>query len=76
MSAAVPLEPLIGYLSACGGCDRFEFHDPRGEPDTSAAREFAEKLRARLGGAVGASFTVEQKANRVTVCVITETAAV
>jgi hypothetical protein len=76
MKATTPLEPLIGYLSACGGCDRFEFHDPAGSPDPAGARAFAEKLRTKLGDAVGISFSVEQVANRVTVCVLTEHAAV
>jgi hypothetical protein len=76
MKATAPLDALIGYLAACGGCDRFEFHDTQGAPDPSAARGFAEKLRAKLGDSVGISFTVEQVANRVTVCVLTEHAEV
>jgi hypothetical protein len=78
MTASVPLslEPLIGYLSACGGCDRFEFHDEHGEPDPIQAREFAEALRAKLGANLGVIASVEQTANRVAVCVVPETAAV
>jgi hypothetical protein len=76
MSSSTPLDPLVGYLTTCGGCDRFEFHDSQGGPDPSAARDFAEKLRAKLGDSVGISFSVEQVANRVTVCVLTEPAAV
>ncbi len=78
MTASGPLsqEPLIGYLASCGGCDRFDFHDDHGEPDPIAARAFAESLRATYGTSLGVSLTVAQVANRVTVCVITETASV
>ncbi|MBA3709365.1 MAG: hypothetical protein H0W83_11185 [Planctomycetes bacterium] len=78
MNASVPLslEPLIGYLSACGGCDRFEFHDEHGEPDPIQARSFAEAVRATLGANLGIIASVEQTANRVVVCVVTEPAPV
>lgn len=70
------LESLVGYLATCGGCDRFEFHDASGQPDPAAARAFAENLRTQFGGSVGTALSVEQHANRVTVCTITEHAEV
>jgi hypothetical protein len=78
MSSSSPrsLDPLVAYLSACGGCDRFEFHDASGDPDPVAARAFAESLRAKLGASLGVLASVEQVANRITVCVVPETAAV
>lgn len=54
---------LAGYLAACGGSDRFEFHDGFGEPDPLAARDFAEQLRERCGEQV----LVRQQAHHVIV---------
>ncbi len=67
-TAAIPatLDRLLAYLSACGGADRFDFHDFRGEPDPIAARRFAEEVRGRFPDQVGHDFLVEQVANRVT----------
>ena len=67
--AALPetLVPLVGYLQAHGGSDRFEFHDAAGEPDPLQARDFAEELRAQLRAAGGADISVTQSANRVLV---------
>ena len=66
--AVVPatLDRLLAYLAACGGVDRFDFHDFRGDPDPLAARRFAEEVRERYCDHVGQEFTVEQVANRVT----------
>lgn len=65
--AVVPatLDRLLAYLAACGGVDRFDFHDFRGDPDPIAAREFAEEVRERFHDHVGHDLTVEQVANRV-----------
>jgi hypothetical protein len=66
--AAVPatLDGLLAYLAACGGVDRFDFHDFRGEPDPLAARGFAEELRERYRDHIGHDLLVEQVAHRVT----------
>ena len=66
--AAVPatLDRLLAYLAACGGADRFDFHDFRGEPDPIAARRFAEEVRERYHDQVGTDLQVDQVANRVT----------
>ncbi len=66
-SAVVPatLDRLLAYLAACGGVDRFDFHDFRGDPDPIAAREFAEEVRQRFPDHLGQDLTVEQVANRV-----------
>lgn len=66
--AAVPatLDRLLAYLAACGGADRFDFHDFRGEPDPISARNFAEQVRERFHDQVGADLRVDQVANRVT----------
>ena len=68
-TAVVPAtsDRLLAYLAACGGVDRFEFHDFRGDPDPLAARQFAEELRERFPELVGSELAVEQTANRVTV---------
>ncbi len=63
-------EHLAAYLSACGGSDRFEFHDFRGDPDPLAARDFAEELRNRFHDHLGVELEVKQVAHRVTVTVI------
>jgi hypothetical protein len=57
------VERLSGYLSVCGGSDRFEFHDGFGEPDPIAARAFAEQMRDRCGD----QMVVRQQAHRVVV---------
>jgi hypothetical protein len=66
--AVVPatLDRLLAYLAACGGVDRFEFHDFRGDPDPLAARHFAEEVRERYSEVLGIDLGVEQSANRVT----------
>ena len=66
--AAVPatLDRLLAYLAACGGADRFDFHDFRGEPDPIAARRFAEEVRERYHDQVGTDLRVDQVASRVT----------
>lgn len=66
--AAVPatLDRLLAYLAACGGADRFDFHDVRGEPDPISARNFAEQVRERFHDQVGTDLRVDQVANRVT----------
>ncbi len=66
--AAVPatLDRLLAYLAACGGADRFDFHDFRGEPDPISARSFAEQVRERFHEQVGTDLRVDQVANRVT----------
>jgi hypothetical protein len=66
--AAVPatLDRLLAYLTACGGADRFEFHDYKGEPDPLAARRFAEEVRDRFSEHIGHDLHVEQVANRIT----------
>lgn len=56
---------LLGYLAACGGSDRFEFHDGFGEPDPIAARSFAERLRDQLSEHAGVA--VRQTAHHVVV---------
>ena len=78
MTTTVPLslEPFLSYLTACGGCDRFEFHDDHGDPDPISARRFAERLRDQLGHKLGVIASVEQTANRVVVCSLTEHATV
>lgn len=65
---AVPatLDRLISYLTACGGADRFDFHDFRGDPDPLAARRFAEDVRERFHEHLGSDLLVEQVANRIT----------
>jgi hypothetical protein len=70
------LDTLLGYLAACGGCDRFEFHDQGGNPDPVAARTFAENLRAKYAAGLGTALTIEQVAHRVMVCVMIEAAPV
>jgi hypothetical protein len=70
------LDTLLGYLAACGGCDRFEFHDAGGNPDPAAARSFAENLRAKYAAGLGTALTIEQVAHRVMVCVTIEPAPV
>ena len=71
--AAIPatLERLLAYLTACGGADRFEFHDFRGEPDPIAARQFAEDVRARFGEHLGHDLLVEQVAHYITLRAVT-----
>ena len=66
--AAVPatLDRLLAYLTACGGADRFEFHDFKGEPDPLAARQFAEEVRDRFHEHLGHDMLVEQVAHRIT----------
>ncbi len=66
--AAVPatLDRLLSYLAACGGNDRFDFHDFRGEPDPLAARRFAEDVRERFHDHLGSELLVEQVANHIT----------
>ena len=76
MSPTAPLDTLLSYLTACGGCDRFEFHDAQGNPDPIRARAFAEQLRTQYASSVGTAVSVEQVANRVTVCASTEAAPV
>ncbi len=76
MHERAPLDTLMSYLAACGGCDRFDFHDSQGNPDPVAARDFAERIRHQAGPGVPPALTVEQVANRVTVCVTAEAAAV
>ena len=61
------LERLTGYLVACGGSDRFEFHDGAGDPDPLRARDFAEELRSRYAVHLDHGLEVSQSANRVTV---------
>lgn len=65
---AVPatLERLLSYLAACGGTDRFDFHDFRGEADPLAARRFAEDVRERFHDHLGSELLVEQVANHIT----------
>ena len=75
MHERAPLDTLMAYLASCGGCDRFDFHDSQGNPDPVAARDFAERIRQQAGH-VQPALTVEQAANRVTVCVTAEAAAV
>ncbi|HEX3135743.1 MAG TPA: hypothetical protein VHX44_19430 [Planctomycetota bacterium] len=76
MSASPELERLIAYLNACGGMDRFESYDSNGQPDPVAARVTAERLRAQLGVNLDVIASVEQSANRVTVTLLVEHAAV
>ena len=78
MTGTVPrqLEALIGYLTACGGSDRFEFHDAAGEPDPVAARVLAESIRAKLGANLDVIASVHQTGNRVTVTLLVEAATV
>ena len=66
--AAVPatLDRLLTYLSACGGADRFDFHDFRGDPDPLAARRFAEDVRERFHDHLASDLSVEQVAHRIT----------
>lgn len=66
--SAIPatLDRLQAYLAACGGVDRFDFHDFRGDPDPLAARKFAEDLRERFHDHIGSELLVEQVANRIT----------
>lgn len=64
------LERLVGYLTACGGSDRFEFHDHAGEPDPLRARDFAEELRAQFAASLGHDLEVSQNAHRVLVRII------
>ena len=64
------LESMIGYLNSCGGADRYEFYDAVNEPDPAAARTCAERLRGRLGSALGVIARVEQSGNRVTLSLI------
>ena len=61
------IDRLAAYLVACGGSDRFEFHDHQGEPDPLAARDFAESLRGQLGARLDLDISVRQSANRVAV---------
>ena len=78
MSLAVSpeLEGLVSYLTACGGMDRFELFDAQGEPDPVAARTTAERFRTQLGSNLDVVASVEQTANRVTVTLLVEPAAV
>ena len=78
MPAAVSpeLEALIGYLTSCGGIDRFELYDAAGEPDPAAARQVAERFRAKLGTNLDVIASVAQTANRVVVTLLVEPAAV
>jgi hypothetical protein len=76
LSASPELERLIAYLNACGGMDRFESYDSNGQPDPVAARVTAERLRAQLGVNLDVIASVEQSANRVTVTLLVEHAAV
>jgi hypothetical protein len=70
-TAAIPATAtgLRSYLQVCGGSDRFEFHDFRGDPDPLAARAFAEGARERFHDLLGHALTVEQKAHRVTLTI-------
>jgi hypothetical protein len=70
------VEALVGYLTACGGSDRFEFYDPAGEPDPVAARTLAESMRAKLGASLDVIASVHQSGNRVTVTLLVEAATV
>jgi hypothetical protein len=70
------LEGLVSYLTACGGMDRFELFDANGEPDPVAARATAERFRNQLGSSLDVVASVEQSANRVTVTLLVEPAAV
>lgn len=65
---AVPatLDRLLSYLAACGGSDRFDFHDFRGDPDPLAARRFAEDVRQRFYDHLGIDLLVEQVAHHIT----------
>jgi hypothetical protein len=77
MSVVSPeLEGLVSYLTACGGTDRFELFDSNGEPDPVAARNAAERFRSQLGANLDVIASVEQSANRVTVTLLVEPAAV
>jgi hypothetical protein len=76
MTPMAPLDTLAAYLTSCGGCDRYEFHDAHGNADPAAARSFAENLRERFASTVGHAVTIDQVANRVTVCVASEPAPV
>jgi hypothetical protein len=76
LSVSPEIERLIAYLNACGGVDRFESYDANGEPDPVAARSIAERLRAQLGANLDVIASVQQSANRVTVTLLVEPAAV
>lgn len=64
------LESMVGYLHSCGGVDRYEFYDSANEPDPVAARACAERLRGRLGSALGVIARVEQTGNRVSLTLV------
>ena len=76
MSLTPELEGLITYLNACGGHDRFESFDAAGEPDPVAARDVAERLRAKLGNSLDVVASVHQSGGRVTVTLLVEPAPV
>ena len=72
---AVPatLDRLLSYLAACGGSDRFDFHDFRGDPDPLAARRFAEDVRQRFHEHLGTELLVEQVAHHITLRTVLHT---
>lgn len=61
------LTALLSYLEQCDGEDRHVFTTVDGLPDTDAARQFAETIRAQAGSQLGELVEVEQRVNVVRV---------
>jgi len=62
------LTRFLAYLEQhCGGVDRTVFTTEEGQPDTSAARLFAEQMREQFAGYLGDLVEVEQRVNVVRV---------
>lgn len=60
------LTRFLAYLDQhCDGVDRTEFLTEDGQPDTSAARAFAETMRSQFAAHLGELIEVEQRVNVV-----------
>ncbi|MDA3960691.1 MAG: hypothetical protein PF961_07860 [Planctomycetota bacterium] len=67
------LDYLVYLERDCACLDRHEFWSDTAAPDISAARQFAEEIRGRLGGFLGNFVEVEQRVNVVFVRMVAET---
>ncbi|TVR47085.1 MAG: hypothetical protein EA402_01720 [Planctomycetota bacterium] len=71
------LTRFLAYLEQhCAGVDRSEFTTAEGQPDTAAARAYAEQLRDRFADSLGDLIDVEQRVNVVRVTSLAQAAPV